>query len=48
MVLAAVFVSAELSRTILTTYRSEPRFESPARGTIRKTLKNYEHFEIFY
>ena len=42
-----VFVSAEPSQTILSTDRSEPRFECHTGGKIRKTLKNDENFNIF-
>ena len=40
-------MSAEPSRTILLTDRSEPRFESHTGGKIRKTLRNNENFAVF-
>ena len=40
-------MSVELSRTILSIDRSEPRFESHTGGKIRKTLKNDGNFEVF-
>ena len=43
----SIFVSAEASWTILSIYRSEPRFESDARGKIRKTLENDGNFDDF-
>ena len=35
-----IFVSAELSQTIISTDRFEPRLECHAGGKIKKTLKN--------
>ena len=42
-----VFVSAELSRIILSTDRSEPRFESYTGGKITKAVKNDRNFDGF-
>ena len=43
----ASFVPADSSRTILLIDRSEPRFECHTGGTIRITLKNNKHFDLF-
>ena len=42
-----IFVSAEPSQTILSTDRSEPRFECHTGSKIRKTLKNDGNFDVF-
>ena len=42
-----IFVSAEPSCTILSSERSEPRFECHTGGAIRKNLKNDGNFDIF-
>ena len=42
-----IFVSVEPSQIILSTDRSEPRFESHTEGKLKKTLKNNENFTVF-
>ena len=43
----AIFVSAKSSQTILSTDRSEPRFESHTGGKIRITLKTTKILTFF-
>ena len=43
----SIFVSDQLSRTILTIDRSEPRFERYTGDRITKTLKNDGNFDGF-
>ena len=42
------FVSVEPNRTMLSIYRSEPRFKSHTEGTINEKLKNDGKLDVFF